>query len=212
MVRSKAFTLVELLVVIAVIVILAGIMIPVLFGARSEAHKSQCRNNLRQLSDAMQTYAIRFSDGAVFAEPSDDFRGDAWLATLYWTGLVDGPEAFRCPASNTNSSLLPDQMPDDLDAAAIPPNAMSYAGLSNSSSFSGQRTTRFNTSAISSSLSAMASDACHEGRNHEDGIVVVYFGGHVRFVSLAPGSNIDYEYIGNTNAGIEELRYLDPGH
>ncbi len=212
MVRSKAFTLIELLVVIAVMVVLASILFPALQRIRSEAHKTRCRNNLRQFADAMQTYTIRLGNGTMFANPSDDFRGDAWLATLYWEGFIENKEIFRCPASNANPSLLSEQRPAVLDASAVPANATSYAGLSNSPAFSGQRTTQFTVSAISDTLSAMASDAAHEGRNHEDGIMVVYFGKHIQFVSLAPEENIDYDYIGNPNAGIEELRYLDPGH
>jgi prepilin-type N-terminal cleavage/methylation domain-containing protein/prepilin-type processing-associated H-X9-DG protein len=52
----KAFTLVELLVVIAVIGILVGILLPAVNAVRSRARQAQCLNNMRQVSLAMLSY------------------------------------------------------------------------------------------------------------------------------------------------------------
>ena len=57
---KTAFTLVELLVVIAVIAILAAMLLPVLSGAKLQAQQTQCINNLKQLALAHGMYADDF--------------------------------------------------------------------------------------------------------------------------------------------------------
>ncbi|MDR1283184.1 MAG: type II secretion system GspH family protein [Opitutaceae bacterium] len=55
--HAPAFTLIELLTVIAIIGVLAGIMIPVLSSVRQKARDVDCINNLRQLGAATGLYA-----------------------------------------------------------------------------------------------------------------------------------------------------------
>lgn len=57
MMKSKAFTLVELLAVIAVTAILMGLLLVVLGKVRDGARSANCASNLRQIGAAMQSYA-----------------------------------------------------------------------------------------------------------------------------------------------------------
>lgn len=56
--KHKAFTLVELLVVIGIIAVLIGILLPVMGKAREQARRAQCLSNLRQISMAILSYAM----------------------------------------------------------------------------------------------------------------------------------------------------------
>lgn len=55
--KTRAFTLVELLTVIAIVTILAAILVPVVTRARSAARDTQCLSNLRLIGTAIHLYA-----------------------------------------------------------------------------------------------------------------------------------------------------------
>jgi prepilin-type N-terminal cleavage/methylation domain-containing protein/prepilin-type processing-associated H-X9-DG protein len=71
--RRRAFTLVELLTVIAVIGILVALLLPAIQAAREAARRTECKNHLKQLA-----LAFRISETAHRAFPSGGW-GNEWL-------------------------------------------------------------------------------------------------------------------------------------
>jgi prepilin-type N-terminal cleavage/methylation domain-containing protein/prepilin-type processing-associated H-X9-DG protein len=81
--RRRGFTVLELLVVVAIVGTLLALLLPALMAAREAARCVQCKSNLREISLAVQHYhdANKKLPGA-WTSPSDNTSGYGWAVAL----------------------------------------------------------------------------------------------------------------------------------
>jgi prepilin-type N-terminal cleavage/methylation domain-containing protein/prepilin-type processing-associated H-X9-DG protein len=103
----KGFTLLELLIVVAIIGILSALLLPALSMAKSHARSSVCKNHLRQMGHALQMYVNEHEAKYPYSvnpyDPSlDDAVGAAntrywWAKLLPYYPLKWTNAAYHCP-------------------------------------------------------------------------------------------------------------------
>ena len=103
--RQSGFTLVEIMIVVAIIGLLAAIAIPSFMRARTTSQQNACVNNLRMIEDGKERYAMEMglTNGAPIAATDDTTR----FGVLVNTNTPDQSYIRQfplCPASTTIQS------------------------------------------------------------------------------------------------------------
>jgi prepilin-type processing-associated H-X9-DG protein/prepilin-type N-terminal cleavage/methylation domain-containing protein len=98
--RRKAFTLVELLVVIGIIALLISILMPALNRARQQANQVKCAANLRQQGQAMAMYTAQWRAYPGHAAYNGSITYAVWPTRL--RGYLNNNQGvFFCPAQES---------------------------------------------------------------------------------------------------------------
>jgi prepilin-type N-terminal cleavage/methylation domain-containing protein len=83
---NKGFTLVEIMIVVAIIGLLAAIAIPNFVRARTQSQKNACINNLRQIDGAVQQWALENKQTATATPAAGDVLPYLKSATICPSG------------------------------------------------------------------------------------------------------------------------------
>jgi prepilin-type N-terminal cleavage/methylation domain-containing protein len=93
----RGFTLIEMIVVIAILLLLMGLLIPVLSRARAEGRRAACKSNLSQLAKAIHMYVTDHqSTYPVLASRPTVNTGMTSLKKLLMPYIKD-ERLLRCP-------------------------------------------------------------------------------------------------------------------
>lgn len=111
--QGSAFTLVEMLVVVAILGILAALLVPTLKNAMRKTNQVKCMNNLKNIYGGFRLYAIDHNDEiAMGFDPGDPLATPPTAATFFpfqigpylnngvweWNSSSRYPSYFVCPS------------------------------------------------------------------------------------------------------------------
>lgn len=122
--KTRAFTLIEMMVVIAIVAILVALLVPALGKSMSRARSSQCMSNLRQIGVAIRLYATDHSgrypvgfahedSGKAAGDYTDwtyelnEYLGGPKMTNDAWPNMLHRSSVIICPEEGSSERGVP---------------------------------------------------------------------------------------------------------
>lgn len=105
--RSKVFTLIELLLVCAVIILLASMLFPALAKARERSRQTVCASSMKQFGVGMALYSGDCDSWLMpgYGYPVPDGAFQWWAYDLYGLEYIKSFDVFQCPSTKPSVRL-----------------------------------------------------------------------------------------------------------
>jgi prepilin-type N-terminal cleavage/methylation domain-containing protein/prepilin-type processing-associated H-X9-DG protein len=96
--KQRGFTLMELLIVIAVVAVLAGVGIPLARSVLGKSRQAACVNNLRSLGVGLESYLQDHQQVLpILAVGRSSKTDDTPVLETVLLPYIESPDAFKCP-------------------------------------------------------------------------------------------------------------------
>ncbi len=200
--KQRGFTLIEILVVVTIIGVLAGLVVVLIPKSQAEAAKLECINNLRNIAGSLQTGSGKY------ASKYPPYAGPNLALYLVKKGELQEEESLGilfCPGDNDESldeaGGLAAYKGLDLDKQGEYDDLTSYAG----------RNQKDKACRAKKGAAKQVILFCDDGDDHHpEGLCVAYTGGQARFRSKVDDWKLDHDTKVEIGEGsdIDELKCL----
>lgn len=226
--RKHGFTLVELLVVIAVIAILAAMLFPVFSRAREKTRQSSCLSNMKQFGGAFGMYETDY-DGRTPPNWYYDGPGSFALGVCLWMDMIlpylRNKQVFVCPTNRLNTAVrgmepaLTDYClfawgshREEGNGTASAPYYRDVGRLPDAEVLVPAESVLLWEGATWDDNAAFAMAICNGVHRHNAGINLVFLDGHAKWVKWIDDLGVIANELIIRRNGVYVYRYLSPSH